>query len=133
MSRRIWSPEEEKVLLVSLKSLVAQGYKSDNGFRIGYLKKLEEAMKMEFPFSNIKAEPHIRSKLTAWKKTYGAIMSILSRSGVGFNVHGDEKIDADPEAWEEIIRVYLIKFTPIDFKYYFQSTNASFFMLKLSH
>lgn len=75
----------------------------------GYLNRLEEAMKMAFSLTDIKGQAHINSKLTTWKKTYGAIMSILNRSGVGFNVNGDNKIDANPEAWETIIQVYVIE------------------------
>lgn len=42
-TRRIWTKNEEKVLMVALKELVNNGWKSDNGFRTGYLFKLEDA------------------------------------------------------------------------------------------
>ncbi|KAG6414049.1 hypothetical protein SASPL_126766 [Salvia splendens] len=35
-SRRMWSTREGEVLIASLVKLVAQGWKSDNGFRAGY-------------------------------------------------------------------------------------------------
>ncbi|KAL8546945.1 hypothetical protein ACS0TY_006604 [Phlomoides rotata] len=41
-TRRIWTTHEEKVLINVLKELVKKGYKSDNGFRTGYLIKCEE-------------------------------------------------------------------------------------------
>ncbi|KAG6431359.1 hypothetical protein SASPL_109438 [Salvia splendens] len=37
-SRRIWSVREEEILMATLKELAANGWKSDNGFRSGYLK-----------------------------------------------------------------------------------------------
>lgn len=104
-TRRSWTNREEEVLLAALKELVATGWKSDNGFRPGYVKKLEEAMKKEFPRTDLKGVPHITSRLTIWKKNYASIVTMLSRSGIGFNVHGDNKIDADDEQWEHAIRV----------------------------
>lgn len=93
------------MLFKALKELVVNGWKSDNGFGAGYVNKLEEAMKKIFLGANIKGTPHITSKLTSWKRIYGQIVTILSRSGVGFKLHGDNKIDCDAEQWEAIIRV----------------------------
>ncbi|KAL8545172.1 hypothetical protein ACS0TY_005385 [Phlomoides rotata] len=45
-----------------------KGWKSDNGFRTGYLTKLEGVMKAPFPQTGLCASPNITSKLTAWKK-----------------------------------------------------------------
>lgn len=85
--------------------LVATGWKSDNGFRAGYIYKLEEMMRIHFPRAQVYANPHIMSKLTGWKKNYGSLSYILSRSGVGFNVHGDFTVDCDNEQWEAICNV----------------------------
>lgn len=103
--RRAWSLREEEVLLDCLKELLATGWKSDNGFRAGYVNKLEELLRGHFPSANIRANPHIVSKLTGWKKNYGSLSSILARSGVGFNLHGDHTVDADNEQWEQICNV----------------------------
>lgn len=88
-----------------MKALIAQRWKSDNGFRNGYLNRLEDAMYKAFPLANIKGQPHINSKITAWKRSYGTIISILNRSGVGFNVKGDHRIDCDDETWADILKV----------------------------
>ncbi|XP_042017318.1 uncharacterized protein LOC121765292 [Salvia splendens] len=104
-SRRMWSDREEEVLLVALKELVAHGWKSDNGFRGGYLKRLEDAMRREFPTTDIKGTPNISSKLSAWKKNYSTLQTILSLSGVGFNLNEDHKIDCDDEQWAHIVKV----------------------------
>ncbi|KAL1540204.1 hypothetical protein AAHA92_24590 [Salvia divinorum] len=92
-TRRGWSFREEKILLASLKDIIAQGWKSENGFRGGYLFKLEDALKREFPNTDIKATPHITSKITIWKKSYYSLQGILSRSGIGFNLNGDHRIE----------------------------------------
>ncbi|KAG6417987.1 hypothetical protein SASPL_120184 [Salvia splendens] len=104
-ARRGWTDREEAFLLATLKKLVAIGWKSDNGFRSGYLHKLEDSLRQEFPWSDLKANPHLQSKIHIWKKAYGALSLVLARSGVGFNVHNDYKIDCDEEQWDQIIKV----------------------------
>ncbi|KAL8556453.1 hypothetical protein ACS0TY_004049 [Phlomoides rotata] len=85
-TRRIWTTQEEKVLLVALKDLVAKGQKNDNGFHTGYLNKLEDALRKAFPECDLQATPHITSKITTWRKHYSAIVSAkLQATGVGFN------------------------------------------------
>ncbi|XP_057768317.1 uncharacterized protein LOC130988473 [Salvia miltiorrhiza] len=103
-TRRIWSPREEDILIAALKELVAQGWKSDNGFRGGYLKKLEDTMKREFPGTDLKGTPHINSKLCTWKKNYNSLIEILKPSGVGFNLKGTFMIDIDNHQWDEVLK-----------------------------
>ncbi|KAG8368996.1 hypothetical protein BUALT_Bualt15G0104300 [Buddleja alternifolia] len=54
-SRRSWTRPEEEELLIALKEIVAAGWKSDNGFRTGYLRELEQAMIKTFPGTNLHA------------------------------------------------------------------------------
>ncbi|XP_042007626.1 uncharacterized protein LOC121756202 [Salvia splendens] len=103
-TRRCWADREERYLLATLKELVSHGWKSDNGFRWGYLFKLEEAMRREFPTCGLRANPHIQSKIHTWKKNYGAVAQLLDKSGVGFNINGDNNIDCDEYVWAEIIK-----------------------------
>ena len=42
-TRRLWSHREEEILAANLVELVAQGWKSDNGFRTGYLRRCEDS------------------------------------------------------------------------------------------
>ncbi|KAG6429232.1 hypothetical protein SASPL_107277 [Salvia splendens] len=88
-TRRSWTEAEEMCLMGSLKELVSLGWKSDNGFRNGYQQKLEDSLRLAFPRCDIKANPHISSKIHTWKKIYGALSLVLGRSGVGFNLNGD--------------------------------------------
>lgn len=94
-------------LLGTLKDLIARGWKADNGFRGGYHQKIEAEMRREFPGTDIKANPHIQSKIHTWKKSYGSLSQILSASGVGFNLNGDYKIDVDDQQWDQIAKVSL--------------------------
>ncbi|KAL1536951.1 hypothetical protein AAHA92_29519 [Salvia divinorum] len=103
-SCRCWSDREEAIMIVALKDLVAHGWKSDNDFRAGYIKRVEETLKREFPTTDLKVNPHIHSKIIAWKKNYYSLSAILARSGVGFSAHGDFKIDCDDEQWPQIVQ-----------------------------
>ncbi|KAL1545289.1 hypothetical protein AAHA92_22032 [Salvia divinorum] len=103
-TRRSWSDKEEETLIISMKELVANGWKSDNGFRVGYLKRIEEALLRQNPKTDLKVHPHIWSKITTWKKNYVLLCSILNRSGVGFNENGDYKIVCDEDQWAQIIK-----------------------------
>ncbi|KAL1568786.1 hypothetical protein AAHA92_00352 [Salvia divinorum] len=39
------------------------------------------------------------------KKNYNNLQNILSRRGIGFNAHGDYKIECSDEQWEQIVKV----------------------------
>ncbi|KAG6412240.1 hypothetical protein SASPL_124912 [Salvia splendens] len=103
--RGCWTDREDVALIAGLKELVAICWKSDNGFRSGYQKKLELWMKKEFPSTDLKGNPRISSKISAWKKSYYSLSQILERSSVGFNENGKFKIDCDDDQWDQIVRV----------------------------
>ncbi|KAL1540980.1 hypothetical protein AAHA92_25258 [Salvia divinorum] len=39
------------------------------------------------------------------KKNYNSLQNILSLNGIGFNAHGDYKIECSDEQWEQIVKV----------------------------
>ncbi|KAL8514866.1 hypothetical protein ACS0TY_013812 [Phlomoides rotata] len=67
-SRRVWTFAEECELMNALEDLVVKGNKCDNGFRSGYLLLLENSLVTKFPGCDLKAEPHINSKIHVWKR-----------------------------------------------------------------
>ncbi|XP_073021718.1 uncharacterized protein [Primulina eburnea] len=103
-TRRSWTEREEECLIQALKEATTQGWKSGNGFRPGYLAFLENHLKVSFPDSNLRGNPHINSKVHVWKKLYGSIVTILSKSGVGWN-DTEKTIEASNEIWESLIKV----------------------------
>ncbi|KAG6431440.1 hypothetical protein SASPL_109519 [Salvia splendens] len=109
-SRRIWSVREEEILMATLKELAANGWKSDNGFRSGYLVRAREAIKREFPNTDILPHPHIYSKITTWKRSYGSLKMMLNHSGIGFNSDGTYRIEADDEQWALFCKVRNVLF-----------------------
>ncbi|XP_057810943.1 uncharacterized protein LOC131025268 [Salvia miltiorrhiza] len=103
-TRRSWSLREEEQLIAALKEIVVNGWRSDNGFRAGYLGKLEEAMKIAFPGTDLKGIPHIHSKISMWKRNYYSLSLMLRDSGIGFNVNGKFMIDCTLEQWDDIVK-----------------------------
>ncbi|KAG8388662.1 hypothetical protein BUALT_Bualt02G0148600 [Buddleja alternifolia] len=103
-SRRCWTPEEEKVLANALKDLLVRGYKADNGFKSGYQNMLEQAMIQAFPGTNIRAEPHINSRIHVWRKNYGTISTMQSRSGFGWNAETNMITIESEDAWNNFVK-----------------------------
>ncbi|KAL0430309.1 UNVERIFIED_CONTAM: hypothetical protein Sradi_0656900 [Sesamum radiatum] len=62
-----------------------EGWKCENGFRSGYLNQLESIMCKQLPNTDIKAEPHINSKIHVWKKNYGSLVAMMGKSGFGWD------------------------------------------------
>ncbi|KAG6415897.1 hypothetical protein SASPL_123316 [Salvia splendens] len=94
-SRRMWTVREEKILDASMLELLARGWKSDNGFRAGYLGKIEDSLRKEFPNTDLKGTSHITSKITAWKRSYTSLTKILARSGMGSQFLSNRSADKD--------------------------------------
>lgn len=99
-TRRSWTAREEEILMSTLKDLVTHGWKSDNGFRGGYLQRIEKALTREFPRCGLKVALRINSKISQWRKSYSSLSMILEQSGVGFNMNEDYKIDCDDDQWD---------------------------------
>ncbi|KAL8494928.1 hypothetical protein ACS0TY_019194 [Phlomoides rotata] len=83
--RRSWTKIEEDVLIHCLTNVVNQGWKVENGFRAGFQRELERGMRKLLSGTDIVALPHINSKIHVWKKEYGALSDLLSKSGIGWN------------------------------------------------
>ncbi|KAG6412479.1 hypothetical protein SASPL_125158 [Salvia splendens] len=103
-TRRTWTVREEEILVVSMLELLARGWKSNNGFSSGYLGRIEDNLRVEFPNTDLKGTPHITSKITAWNKNYISLTKILARSGIGFNSDGKYMIECDDDQWEAIVQ-----------------------------
>ncbi|KZV57867.1 hypothetical protein F511_03436, partial [Dorcoceras hygrometricum] len=74
--------------------------KSENGFKAGYLTLLESAMHAAIPDFTLRGNPHINSKVHVWKKTYTTLVTLLGKSGVGWN----DTDKATDETWDTIIK-----------------------------
>ncbi|KAL8532864.1 hypothetical protein ACS0TY_009171 [Phlomoides rotata] len=52
---------------------------------VGDSRELEKGVRKLLPGTNIFATPYINSKIHVWKKEYGALSDLLSKSGIGWN------------------------------------------------
>ncbi|KAL8462674.1 hypothetical protein ACS0TY_033627 [Phlomoides rotata] len=83
--RRDWSLHEEQVLSEAMKKNLHEGWKTENGFKTGYLNLLFTYMKQVFPNTDLKPEPHINSRITVWKRNYHSLFEMLKNTGVGLD------------------------------------------------
>ncbi|KAL8461532.1 hypothetical protein ACS0TY_032860 [Phlomoides rotata] len=83
--RRSWTKVEEDALIQCLTNIVTEGWKADNGFRAGFQRELEKGVRKLLPGTDIVATPHINSKIHVWKREYGVLSDLLSKSGIGWN------------------------------------------------
>ncbi|KAL8536790.1 hypothetical protein ACS0TY_012094 [Phlomoides rotata] len=87
-----------------MKELVTKGWKTENGFKSGYLLKLESEMLKKIPGTNLRANPHITSRITIWKKFHGSLQTMLSNnSGIGFNPT-TRLLDCHDDCWARIVK-----------------------------
>ncbi|KAL0411287.1 UNVERIFIED_CONTAM: hypothetical protein Slati_3718400 [Sesamum latifolium] len=103
-TRRTWTVMEEEALINALKTLVVGGWKCENGFRNRYLAQLESHMQCSFPLSNIRAKPHIISKLHVWKKQYSILVTMMTKSGLGWDDSRCMVTVDDDNAWEDYVK-----------------------------
>ncbi|KAL5747200.1 hypothetical protein ACOSQ2_024497 [Xanthoceras sorbifolium] len=65
---------------------------------------MEKALNHICPGSNLKANPHLESKLKKWKKNYSTIYDMINTSGFAWNdVKKCIEVDSN-EAWESYVK-----------------------------
>lgn len=103
--RRIWSFQEEEALINALKDLIASRWKCENGFRTGYLLCLEKELVKAFPGTDLRAEPHVNSKMHVWKKCYSCLYFMLGRRGFGWNDETKMFTVETESIWKDHIKI----------------------------
>lgn len=104
-ARRVWTVQKEQELIVGLKELVTRGLKCDNGFKTEYLTVLEQHLAAHCPGCELKSDAHIASKIHVWKRNYGILSTMLSRSGFGWNDTSHIIEVTDDQIWKEYVQV----------------------------
>ncbi|GMP89214.1 hypothetical protein CsSME_00040885 [Camellia sinensis var. sinensis] len=84
--RRVWTPKECDVLIQAMRDLFSEKWKVDNGqFRAGFYSELEKLIILAFPGTDLRASPHIESKIKFWRRQYNLITNMLRLSGFGWD------------------------------------------------
>ncbi|KAM5577185.1 hypothetical protein ABKV19_007834 [Rosa sericea] len=104
-SRRVWTSFEEESLLNVLDGIVAGGQRCDIGsFKSGTFSKIKNALNLLCPNSNLKATPHIESKLKKLKKDYSIIYDMMNKSGFAWNdIKKCIEVDSN-EVWDMYVQ-----------------------------
>ncbi|CAN6698815.1 unnamed protein product [Malus baccata var. baccata] len=87
-SRRVWKQYEEDALLSILEDAVVKNLRCDNScFKLGTMAQFETAINLKCPNANIKAVPHIESKMRRWKKDYAMVYDMVNKTGKSFPLY----------------------------------------------
>ncbi|KAL2934901.1 D-alanine--D-alanine ligase [Bienertia sinuspersici] len=85
-NKRYWTYEEDATLIRYLHELSCDPkWKSESGFKNGYMNKLKELIKSVFPNCGLKATPYIESRIKHWLEKYSAMVEKLSILGFGWD------------------------------------------------
>ncbi|KAL6495251.1 hypothetical protein OROGR_030677 [Orobanche gracilis] len=105
-NKRFWSTGEDKVLVAALHELSNDPHwKCENGFRNGYMVRLEEMIGKVLPGCGLKVVPHIDSRLKTLVGKYRAILEMLKNSGFKWD---DERkmISVEKSVYDDYCKVY---------------------------
>lgn len=102
--RRKWISFEEESLLDAIDSVLASEQRCDTR---STLLKIEHALNDLCPNSNLKANPHIESKLKKLKKDYSIIYDMINKSGFAWNdIKKCVEVDSN-EVWDQYVQVII--------------------------
>ncbi|XP_058187009.1 uncharacterized protein LOC131303954 [Rhododendron vialii] len=107
-ARRTWRQVEEDTLLKVMINEVCEKWKwpAENGFRPGFFTHCEVELAKVLADANIKANPHINSKVRYWKQTYHKILDITGLSGMSWDHTNKRIVVDDPTVWAEYEKAY---------------------------
>jgi len=103
---RGWSKIEDQKLVEALLNMInTGGFKSDNGFKSGYLQHLESCLKDSLPGSGLLAKPHIESRIKTMKRDWQVVYDMLNTSGFGYDKERNCVTTSGPGVWEAYLEV----------------------------
>ncbi|XP_031099367.1 uncharacterized protein At2g29880-like [Ipomoea triloba] len=74
---------------------------ADTGFKVGYLTELEKMLAIKLPNLNIKAKPHIESRIKTLKKEWSIVHDLLTNNNSGFGWDDERKVvTAEDDVWD---------------------------------
>ncbi|XP_048502570.1 uncharacterized protein LOC104903051 [Beta vulgaris subsp. vulgaris] len=89
--RKVWSAEEEKIFIDLLYDMNDSSWKVDTGHKTGYLAFIEKEMAKKLPNCELKADPHLKSKVKILKKQLNYVLDI-QQNGSGFGWDDEQKM-----------------------------------------
>lgn len=111
-----WTSVEDSKLVECLVDLTNCGkWKADNGtFKPGFLQQIQKMMSDKIPGCELRAQPHIDSRIKLLKKQYHAISEMLGPSASGFGWNDDIKcVVVEKIVFDEWVKVSISNFKEI--------------------
>ena len=82
---RLWTKLEERTLVECMLELTKKGLVEKGNFQTSGLKELEKMMYAKLVDCELKALPHIKSKIRYFKEKFMAFLQLKQASGVGWD------------------------------------------------
>ncbi|XP_058200366.1 uncharacterized protein LOC131315241 [Rhododendron vialii] len=104
--RRNWRNKKEDALIKCIvNELVGDKWRADNGFKCGFFNHVEKELEKFLPRTDLKANPHIDSKVKYWKVTWAKIVDVTSLSGFGWD-DVNKRIVVEKDIWDNYEKAY---------------------------
>ncbi|KAM6587596.1 hypothetical protein CsatA_010201 [Cannabis sativa] len=85
-NKHYWTLEQDNALIDCLLELSRNPtWRADCGFKNGYLQQIESMLEAKLPGSNLKASPHIESRIKTLKGNYSCLAELLLLSGFNWD------------------------------------------------
>ncbi|XP_021764238.1 uncharacterized protein LOC110728876 [Chenopodium quinoa] len=105
-NKRYWTYEEDVVLIRYLHELSCDPkWKCENGFKNGYMSKLEEMINGVLPNCGLRAVPLIESRIKHWSEKYSAFAEMLSTSRFGWDAE-KKLLQVDKAVYDEWVKTH---------------------------
>ncbi|CAN1128064.1 Uncharacterized protein At2g29880 [Linum perenne] len=98
-----WNDKMDDAFISCLRDLVKEGHIENGSCKQGVFKEIENMMELKIKGCGVKALPHVRSRLTHFKKKFGAMHMMRSESGFGWN-EAKQCIEVDDDVFKEYVK-----------------------------
>ncbi|KAL7186544.1 hypothetical protein ACSBR2_028305 [Camellia fascicularis] len=96
--RRFWNNREEVFIITTMKDVIASNP------RVGFYNECEKKILSAFPATDLRATPHIDSKIKLWRKQYNTLQDMLKISGFGWNDEQKIVLVDNDDVWQNYVR-----------------------------
>ncbi|KAI8559893.1 hypothetical protein RHMOL_Rhmol04G0211300 [Rhododendron molle] len=104
--RRNWRSKKEDALIKCIvNELVGDKWGAENGFKCGFFNHVEKELEKFLPRTDLKANPHIDSKVKYWKVMWAKIVDITGLSGFEWD-DVNKRIVVEKDIWDEYEKAY---------------------------
>lgn len=120
-NKRFWTEDEDTKLIEILLEMYHEGkYYADGNFKNGYLRYIEKSMAEKLPGCDIKAKPHVESRIKTLKTHFQTVHEMLTGpncNGFGWDVQR-KMVTAKKPVWDAYL---LVRYFIINFLYHFST------------